>query len=386
MLGKRSRPVQKTSSKLHLMPDYPSDSSPTRDRPEDKHKFIHTPRLFVGFNPKGSSDSEGVRSPTSPLDIKTFSGVGITFWQEKQVRSPRSGLEGLQCGSPRPWEKRDSEGIGLGIVAALHNNNSSNTTTATTSNNNNNGTFSPKNSSSGRMLLGSQLRILVGSNHTLLSSHNHLNSPHAQLDSPKAHLKSPQPQLSSPHTHMKNSPTQLSDPYTHMKSPHDHLNSPYIQSGSPQKQSEPIPIGSPRGFVKPSPQITMEHSESYTCVTSHGPNSSTKHVYAHCVMESKASDWKREQEMWDVGSPPQSYANVQLFPTADFLSACYLCKRQLSHGKDIYMYRGDKAFCSVECRYQQILMDECMEKSSPPSSTASSHCGRIFSTSTAAAA
>jgi len=28
--------------------------------------------------------------------------------------------------------------------------------------------------------------------------------------------------------------------------------------------------------------------------------------------------------------------------------------------KDIYMYRGDTAFCSEECCYQQILMDDEM--------------------------
>ena len=106
---------------------------------------------------------------------------------------------------------------------------------------------------------------------------------------------------------------------------------------------------------------------------------------------------QHEHGLWDVGSPPQSYSNVAVFPVAHFLSACYLCKRQLNHGKDIYMYRfaiiiqlllqifeihieltiifhpqdqshslfsdycrGDKAFCSVECRYQQILIDDGM--------------------------
>jgi hypothetical protein len=67
---------------------------------------------------------------------------------------------------------------------------------------------------------------------------------------------------------------------------------------------------------------------------------------------------QHKQQILDVASPPRSHANVPVFPVAHFLSACYLCKQQLSHGKDIYMYRGDKAFCSMECRYQQILMDD----------------------------
>ncbi|KAK8951588.1 hypothetical protein KSP39_PZI003247 [Platanthera zijinensis] len=49
------------------------------------------------------------------------------------------------------------------------------------------------------------------------------------------------------------------------------------------------------------------------------------------------------------------------FPVADFLRCCYLCRKRL-HGKDIYMYRGEKAFCSKECRNQQIVSDECKEK------------------------
>jgi hypothetical protein len=90
---------------------------------------------------------------------------------------------------------------------------------------------------------------------------------------------------------------------------------------------------------------------------------------------------QHEQEIWNAALLPRSYANVPVFPVANFLSACCLCKRQLSHGKDIYMYRGDKAFCSEECRYQQILMDEQMETFpiSPPSgSSASSYSSKFF--------
>ncbi|KAJ6848359.1 uncharacterized protein M6B38_273920 [Iris pallida] len=45
-----------------------------------------------------------------------------------------------------------------------------------------------------------------------------------------------------------------------------------------------------------------------------------------------------------------------LHPT--FLDHCYLCRQRLLDGKDIYMYRGDRAFCSEECRFRQIFMDE----------------------------
>ncbi|XP_024398942.1 uncharacterized protein [Physcomitrium patens] len=44
--------------------------------------------------------------------------------------------------------------------------------------------------------------------------------------------------------------------------------------------------------------------------------------------------------------------------TTHFLDMCSFCKRHLPEDKDIFMYRGDKAFCSVECRSQQMNMDE----------------------------
>ncbi|KAK7329462.1 hypothetical protein VNO77_23631 [Canavalia gladiata] len=46
------------------------------------------------------------------------------------------------------------------------------------------------------------------------------------------------------------------------------------------------------------------------------------------------------------------------FQEATFLDLCFLCRKRLLPGKDIYMYKGDRAFCSVECRCKQILMDE----------------------------
>ncbi|KAM2022257.1 hypothetical protein ACFX16_044181 [Malus domestica] len=50
--------------------------------------------------------------------------------------------------------------------------------------------------------------------------------------------------------------------------------------------------------------------------------------------------------------------------TAHFLKACGLCKRRLIPGRDIYMYRGDTAFCSLECRQQQMNLDERKDKCS----------------------
>jgi hypothetical protein len=54
---------------------------------------------------------------------------------------------------------------------------------------------------------------------------------------------------------------------------------------------------------------------------------------------------------------------ISVFKT-HFLDECSFCKRHLPEDKDIFMYRGDKAFCSVECRSQQMILDERSKNSS----------------------
>ncbi|KAK2978555.1 hypothetical protein RJ640_006674 [Escallonia rubra] len=66
-----------------------------------------------------------------------------------------------------------------------------------------------------------------------------------------------------------------------------------------------------------------------------------------------------------TGSPRNHRRNsVDFTQTPHFLRACALCKRRLIPGRDIYMYRGDSAFCSHECRQQQMNLDERKEKCS----------------------
>ncbi|XP_074565434.1 FCS-Like Zinc finger 6-like [Curcuma longa] len=43
--------------------------------------------------------------------------------------------------------------------------------------------------------------------------------------------------------------------------------------------------------------------------------------------------------------------------TAPFLRACGLCNRRLGPGRDAFMYRGEIAFCSLECRQEHISLD-----------------------------
>ncbi|KAK1391276.1 FLZ-type domain-containing protein [Heracleum sosnowskyi] len=54
--------------------------------------------------------------------------------------------------------------------------------------------------------------------------------------------------------------------------------------------------------------------------------------------------------------------SVDFTDSDHFLRSCSLCKLRLVPGRDIFMYRGDNGFCSLECRQQQIIQDERKEK------------------------
>ncbi|BAF20492.1 FCS-Like Zinc finger 1 [Oryza sativa Japonica Group] len=44
-----------------------------------------------------------------------------------------------------------------------------------------------------------------------------------------------------------------------------------------------------------------------------------------------------------------------------FLESCFLCKSSIAGDRDIFMYRGDAAFCSDDCRQEQMDMDEALQ-------------------------
>uniref|UniRef100_A0A0A9D4I8 FLZ-type domain-containing protein n=1 Tax=Arundo donax TaxID=35708 RepID=A0A0A9D4I8_ARUDO len=44
-----------------------------------------------------------------------------------------------------------------------------------------------------------------------------------------------------------------------------------------------------------------------------------------------------------------------------YLESCFLCKKSIACNCDIFMYKGDAAFCSEECRQDQMDMDEALD-------------------------
>ncbi|GMH16602.1 hypothetical protein Nepgr_018443 [Nepenthes gracilis] len=132
-------------------------------------------------------------------------------------------------------------------------------------------------------------------------------------------------------------------------------------------RSDPIPVTSPRNFDKFS-CFHEESLENYTYVTNRIPDKSVTKVYYDGGEYGRLRfDAKKNNVGGGAGgafkiSPAiSSAADFNDRYPSDFLSSCHLCRKAL-HGKDIYMYRGEKAFCSAECRQRQIVMDERKEK------------------------
>lgn len=275
--------------------------SPTSNNRKLSSSFFGSPRLFTSSSSKGLSETEAVMSPTSILE--PFLGLRNSFWAESN--SPRTQL----TESKRPW---DSKGIGLGIVDALTEENSD---------------PKPTKPDTRMVLLGSQLKIQIP----------------------------PLPPFVSPADESPISPVEFG-----IKTRNSHLGSlSPVSSLSPAKKSafgssssgQETP-NSPLVFTGCLSADEIEQSEDYTCVIAHGPNPRTTHIFGDCVIESGSGVYS------PVRKENGFFKDRTSFSPENFLSFCNNCKKNLEQGKDIYMYRGEKAFCSHECRYQEMMLEE----------------------------
>ncbi|XP_047309004.1 FCS-Like Zinc finger 13-like [Impatiens glandulifera] len=99
---------------------------------------------------------------------------------------------------------------------------------------------------------------------------------------------------------------------------------------------------------------TGDEDEDYTCVISHGgPNKSfSRRVYFHDDIRKKGQNNKNNNKklvpscMFYIS---QDGISDDLPASDSFLISCDHCRKGLQ-GKDIYMYRGERGFCSEECR------------------------------------
>ncbi|WMV42811.1 hypothetical protein MTR67_036196 [Solanum verrucosum] len=380
MLKKRTRSHQKVHTMGHLMSDGISDSYFQSDVLVRKHKsnsFFNVPGVFVGLNPKGS-ESDSVRSPTSPLDFRVFSNLGNPF------RSSTS--EG--AGANKTW---GCTKVGLGIVDSLDDEMKQSGKVF-------------RSSDSKNILFGTQMRIkthdfqsCVGDSleepkslpkiisifpHTLskssdlrkgssdvvfgigdaLSEHElSRNFRSCSLDSGRS---------SSRFASLANrtvafgSENAINPVVSHTKCVRgcSKLGNP---AGGAKLSPIPTPVGSNTSLVGSISASDIELSEDYTCVRTRGPNAKVTHIFCDCILECHNNELpnfcKNANEKTVLPEVTDSSEVLTSFPSSDFLRFCSSCKKRLD-GKDIYMYRGEKAFCSLDCRSEAILIDEEMEK------------------------
>ncbi|GAB4843359.1 hypothetical protein Ancab_013325 [Ancistrocladus abbreviatus] len=306
MLRKRSRV---TRSKEALMADFISPTSSVEKFGRLSPFLFNSPRAFAPFASKGLSETDPVMSPTSILDTKPFSALKNPFCSEASTpKSPEYNSD-----NKRQCFKFDSKGVGLAIVDSLAADEKSDANLSKPD--------------SRTVLFGSQLKIQIPSNTPSL-----MESPRSPVE---FGIKTKNSQLGL-----------LSSSYARKYS-----------FGSPR--CSPENLNSPRIFTGCLSASEMELSEDYTCIIARGPVPKTTRIFDNCIVESCVGSVGSSAASWkDNGfSATQTFS----YPSESFLSFCYTCKKSLGHGKDIFMYRGEKAFCSKECRYQEMMLEDKMD-------------------------
>ncbi|CAK9164523.1 unnamed protein product [Ilex paraguariensis] len=399
MLRKRNRSShQKDQHAGHLMSDIVSEKFDVLGQKHKTNSFFNVPGLFVGFNSKGP-ESDSVRSPTSPLDFRVFSNLGNPF------RSPRSSNEGNQ----KRW---DCSKVGLSIIDSLEDDTKQSGKVL-------------RSSDSRNILFGPQMRIKTPNFVSRIDSFeaskslpkNYAIFPHTQTKlfnlqigssnvlfgigeaplEPESSEKIRSCSLDSRRSgsHL----TSLTNIVTYSSSgifcPENGINPvsqpSHLARGSPSLSNSvgttltsiPVSIGG-NSLIEPLSQAEIELSEDYTCVRTRGPNPKTTHIFGDCILECHNNEFanfsKNEEQEVALPQEVKFSEDPASYPSSGFLSFCYSCNKKLE-GEDIYMYRGEKAFCSWTCRSEEILFEEEMEKTDNVSSEKSvqlNACDELF--------
>lgn len=329
MLRKRTRSLHKDQEMVH-QPVFGSAGCDSENVGYNlrTNPFFNVPGLFVGLSSKGLSDSDSVRSPTSPLDFRVFSKLGKPF------RSLKSDIDGNQ-------KVEICCKVGLSIVDSLDDED-----------------FKV----SGKILRSSESKNILFSPRMKVKSpfnQSHGDSFGVSRSLPKNFQILPQTQFRSPlqkdssdvvfeigDNPLEHEPGKFcSDPS--LSSSADPLSgSGSMNLQNPQhgqSNSGLVSIGSGNGLIGSLSASDIELSEDYTCVISHGPNPRTTHIFCDCVIDCHPNQTtnigKKEEKKIEF---PQTIGRSEIpttHPSNKFLRFCDFCNKKLEDGKDIYIYR-----------------------------------------------
>ncbi|CAA0832112.1 Protein of unknown function (DUF581 [Striga hermonthica] len=289
--------------------------SPNKNPPSSPiSSFLNSPRFFNGFLSKNQffSDTETnnnnnnnnalIMSPTSTLDTTKNNLSFVNPFGHDKILS--------QIQIPIPAAKQDTtnnKATGLALIDSI---------------------IHEKNENGDEFYGGGGSRILSKpvSRAALYGSKNQLKVQIPHINPTSSSLE-PSPQ----------SPAEFG-----IKTKNSKISSPFLESNPVNKD-----------FTRQLSLKEMELSEDYTCVIYHGPNPKTTHIFDDCVVDDSCLGDHSE----DSSDQCKAKMDHSEDSSPDFLSFCHTCKDILEQGKDIYIYRGEKAFCSHECRCEEMFSD-----------------------------
>ncbi|KAF7814292.1 FCS-Like Zinc finger 10-like [Senna tora] len=384
------------------MADSSSDSSFHYDTKSLRHisnSFFHFSGSKVGDCAKGLSDSESAWSPTTPLDFRFFSNLSNPFSVKSSRPVSQSGQKKqLECSK-----------VGLGIINILVDETDSDGDEIVGISHRKNIIFRPqvkagilkttKNSheSVSSFVKSNSLPKNYVISETKLSQSNivsfHGVSRNGEFTQESEAFKNIV--TSFPNPYKPSTSSSLVDPYQIknakisdfcVESTSSEMSSIPVTGRSSQVDclsntqpcSLPISIDFSNGYIGSLSAREIELSEDYTCIISHGPNPKRTHIFGDCILECHKTDltqFSKKEEHLISSSQVSSFSeeSAKPYPSDNILSFCYSCKKKLEEGKDVYIYRGEKAFCSFDCRSEEISVEEKSENNSAESSPGSSY-------------
>ncbi|XP_006644630.1 FCS-Like Zinc finger 8-like [Oryza brachyantha] len=126
---------------------------------------------------------------------------------------------------------------------------------------------------------------------------------------------------------------------------------PFLELGLPKAASDAAMPKTSSAGVTPNEIADFAQSEEYTCVIEHGPNPRTTHILGGDTLELckgvPSASKKPIFTIEPIGERPAT-------PAGAVPRSCSYCRKRLQEDRDIYMYLGERAFCSNECRRDYI--------------------------------